>query len=425
MCFASKSDIIYRRLILSSFFSKGWGNVKVYERLLEARKVVSDRTKVNALIPSDYPVELTKSWTKDACYIAEGHFVSPLAEFFPGLLPKESENAHFQIIVPKKWPKKGRKPLCLHLAGTGDHYFWRRRNLMAKPLVKEHGIASILLENPFYGLRKPNKQVRSSLRHVADLFVMGAALILESHVLLHWGRRQGYAPLGITGISMGGHMASLACTAWPEPLAIVPCLSWSTASSVFTQVDKSWELSLRPITLSLPDVTGDQSGKLKVALWIFLRFYRRIFICYGCFKTWWQPWKFIVYYVAKAMVIFSHVKIACYFHVRRYHVQLCKCNYYYTLGSSLRKPPTFGDATTGFPTKWRLRNKHTNSIMMTHLYLDLGSGTSSVWNFCTRFSDIIWRGNLSGKVANCQLFSQATVEAMAKELVVTGAKFLV
>ena len=265
MCFASKSDIIYRRLILSSFFSKGWGDVKVYERLLEARKVVSDRTKVNALIPSDYPVELTKSWTKDACYIAEGHFISPLAEFFPGLLPKESENAHFQIIVPKKWPKKGRKPLCLHLAGTGDHYFWRRRNLMAKPLVKEHGIASILLENPFYGLRKPNNQVRSSLRHVADLFVMGAALILESHVLFHWGHRQGYAPLGITGISMGGHMASLACTAWPEPLAIVPCLSWSTASSVFTQVDKSSELSLRPVTLSLRDVTGDQSGKLKVA----------------------------------------------------------------------------------------------------------------------------------------------------------------
>ena len=60
--------------------------------------------------------------------------------------------------------------------------------------------------------------------------------------------------------------------------------------------------------------------------------------------------------------------------------------------------------------------------MKTHLYLVLGSGTSSVWNFCTRFSDIIWRGNLSGKVANCQLFSQATVEAMAKELVVTGAK---
>ena len=237
MSFASKSDIIYRRFILSSFFSKGWGDIKVYERLLEARKVVSDRTKCNDLISSHYPVELTKSWTKDACYIAEGNFTSPLTQYFPGLLPKESENAHFQVIIPKRWPQQGRKPLCLHLAGTGDHHFWRRRNLMAKPLAKEYGIASILLENPFYGVRKPNNQVRSSLRHVVDLFVMGAALILESLVLLHWAARQGYGPLGITGISMGGHMASLACTAWPKPLAIVPCLSWSTASCVFTQVD--------------------------------------------------------------------------------------------------------------------------------------------------------------------------------------------
>lgn len=236
MCFASKGDIIYRRFILSSFFSKGWGDIKVYERLLEARKVVSDRTKCNDLIPSHYPVQLTKSWTKDACHIAEGHFTSPLAQYFPGLLPKESEKAHFQVIIPKQWPQRGRKPLCLHLAGTGDHHFWRRRNLMAKPLAKEYGIASILLENPFYGVRKPNNQVRSSLRHVVDLFIMGAALIVESLVLLHWGERQGYGPLGITGISMGGHMASLACTAWPKPLAIVPCLSWTTASCVFTQV---------------------------------------------------------------------------------------------------------------------------------------------------------------------------------------------
>ena len=43
------------------------------------------------------------------------------------------------------------------------------------------------------------------------------------------------------------------------------------------------------------------------------------------------------------------------------------------LGSSLRKQPTCGDATTGFPTKWRLRNEHRNSILMTHHYPDLGS----------------------------------------------------
>ena len=236
MCFASKIDVIYRRLILSSFFSKGWGDINVYERLLEARKTVTDREKCHKLISSSYPVELNKSWTKESFYIAEGHFTSPLARYFPDLLPKESEKAHFQVIVPKKWPRNGHKPACLHLAGTGDHYFWRRRNLMAKPLAKQYGIASLLLENPFYGMRKPKNQLRSSLLHVVDLFVMGAALILESLVLLKWCEQQGYGPLGITGVSMGGHMASLACTAWTKPLAIVPCLSWSTASCVFTEV---------------------------------------------------------------------------------------------------------------------------------------------------------------------------------------------
>uniref|UniRef100_A0A8D0L7X7 Protein ABHD18 n=1 Tax=Sphenodon punctatus TaxID=8508 RepID=A0A8D0L7X7_SPHPU len=63
---------------------------------------------------------------------------------------------------------------------------------------------------------------------------MGGALVLESAALLHWLEREGYGPLGMTGISMGGHMASLAVTNWPKPLPLVPCLSWSTASGVFT-----------------------------------------------------------------------------------------------------------------------------------------------------------------------------------------------
>ena len=79
---------------------------------------------------------------------------------------------------------------------------------------------------------------------------------------------------------------------------------------------------------------------------------------------------------------------------------------------SLRKQPTFGDATTGFPAKWRLRNERRNSILIPRHYPDLGSASdrscrvgnliqpirsttqaSSVWNFCFRFSDVIWREN--------------------------------
>lgn len=76
---------------------------------------------------------------------------------------------------------------------------------MVKPLLKE-GIASIILENPFYGSRKPKDQLRSCLMNVSDIFVMGGCLILECIALLHWCERNGFGPMGITGLSMGGHV---------------------------------------------------------------------------------------------------------------------------------------------------------------------------------------------------------------------------
>ncbi|XP_034036891.1 protein ABHD18 isoform X3 [Thalassophryne amazonica] len=57
---------------------------------------------------------------------------------------------------------------------------------------------------------------RSSLKNVSDLLVMGGALILESNVLLHWLEREGYWPLGMTGISMGGYGVLSKAVSWPE-----------------------------------------------------------------------------------------------------------------------------------------------------------------------------------------------------------------
>ena len=46
------------------------------------------------------------------------------------------------------------------------------------------------------------------------------------------------------------------------------------------------------------------------------------------------------------------------------------------------KQPTFRDAKTGFPTQWRcLRNERRNFKLVTCHCPDLGSDTSSVWNF--------------------------------------------
>ncbi|XP_029368368.1 protein ABHD18 isoform X1 [Echeneis naucrates] len=228
----SRLDIFYRRLLLTKLFIGGWGKPEDLKRIFEFRKIIGDREKCKSLVPEDYPVYINKTEDHSDCQIHDGVFISPLEHLVPGILPKEAVKARFQFIVPKRW--QNNRPVCIHLAGTGDHFFWRRRTLMARPMIKEAGMASLLLENPYYGYRKPKDQMRSSLKNVSDLFVMGGALILESTVLLRWLHGEGYWPLGMTGISMGGYMASLAVTNWPKPIPLIPCLSWSTASSVFT-----------------------------------------------------------------------------------------------------------------------------------------------------------------------------------------------
>jgi len=52
---------------------------------------------------------------------------------------------------------------------------------------------------------------------------------------LNWLTRSGFGPVGVTGISMGGHNAALAGASWNRPCSIVPCLSWTTASKPFTE----------------------------------------------------------------------------------------------------------------------------------------------------------------------------------------------
>ncbi|XP_043271133.1 protein ABHD18 isoform X2 [Venturia canescens] len=216
----SRLDAVYRSILLTKFFTKGWGNPDSLRRIFEFRKIVANREACYNLIPRDYPINITKDEEWSDCHIVEGCFESPFEHNLPNIMPEETKTCYFQLILPLHWSSQKIKPVCLHLAGTGDH---------------EAGIASLLLENPFYGMRKPKDQIRSNLHNVADIFIMGGCLIMESIVLLNWCEQRGFGPLGLTGLSMGGHMASLAATNWPKPIALVPCLSWSTASPVFTQ----------------------------------------------------------------------------------------------------------------------------------------------------------------------------------------------
>ncbi|CAG0882812.1 unnamed protein product [Darwinula stevensoni] len=232
----SRVDKVYRSIVLTTFFNRGWGKPENLKRIFEFRRHLSDREICKHLISPYHPIHIKKVEKTTDYVLIDGQFTSPFVQYMGDVLPLECHTAHFQLLAPASWPKASKlTPLCIHLAGTGDHFFWRRRTLMARPLLKDSGIASIILENPFYGLRKPAGQVRSSLNNVSDIFLMGGCLMMECHALLHWAERHGFGPLALTGISMGGHMASIAACNWPKPVALVPCLSWSSASGVFTE----------------------------------------------------------------------------------------------------------------------------------------------------------------------------------------------
>eukprot|EP00094_Tigriopus_californicus_P011427 TCALIF_11032-PA protein Name:"Similar to Uncharacterized protein C4orf29 homolog (Mus musculus)" AED:0.08 eAED:0.11 QI:77/0.5/0.33/1/1/1/3/129/655 len=203
------------------------------KRIFAFRRQLADRQKAVTFVDPNHPLTITKKESFKDHHVIEGHFLSPCAQYLPELLPVESHTAYFQMVLPKDMSRQ--TPMVIQYAGTGDHFFWRRRKLMALPMVSERGVGSIILENAFYGLRKPKDQLRSSLRNVTDLFVMGAANIMETLVLFHMCQRENFWPVVTHGISMGGHMASLSATVIPQAVGVVPCLALTSASPTFTQ----------------------------------------------------------------------------------------------------------------------------------------------------------------------------------------------
>lgn len=139
----SRLDTIYRNILLSKFFVKGWGNPEnmkkwvqfefsfwqynfsycfIFARIFKFRKIISDRKTCQHLVSSDHPVYIDRKIEETEHYkLYEGHFWSPLVDYLHDLVPKESQRAYFQLMLPAKWPSDYLRPLCVQLAGTGDH----------------------------------------------------------------------------------------------------------------------------------------------------------------------------------------------------------------------------------------------------------------------------------------------------------------
>lgn len=165
----------------------------------------------------------------DGVILKQGQFLSPYEG--PGL-PEESRNAYVEWVMPKGSSKE--TPICLHFAATGDEGFTRRRSAFARPLARA-GVGSLILENPFYGKRRPAGQHSKMLRYFSDLWTMGVATIQEGRSLSWWLYEQGYAAQASCGISMGGHMAAKVGVLSDVPMAIACSVTPHSAAAVFTE----------------------------------------------------------------------------------------------------------------------------------------------------------------------------------------------
>jgi hypothetical protein len=199
------------------FFHDGWGDVEAAGDLLEFVRTPRD--------PAPIRPDVRRVAHVNGVHVFEGSFESPSAG-----LPPESREARFELLLPAT---RADAPVCVYLAATGEEDGSRRRRL-ALPLVRE-GIGALLLQNPFYGTRRPARQSGSDLLCVADQFAMNRATIEEGRALLGWLRARGHRDVGVCGYSMGGSIAAYTAVCTPFPVVTIAAAAGSSAATLMTR----------------------------------------------------------------------------------------------------------------------------------------------------------------------------------------------
>lgn len=237
-----------------SFFRNGWGEFK-HHRWLEA---VRGRS-----LPPPQPLQLY-AFRKHAIGY-EASFASPAAEF----LPPESATGRVWIVEPPRnifSPKPEPPQVVVHLAATGDHGPYLRYALFARRLAK-HGVTSVILENPFYGGRRPAHQPGAKLTTVAELADLGRATVEEACGLLaHWVHSEGSNKLCLSGISQGGLHAAMAVSLCPFPVHCVMSLAPASAAPVFTRDCLSTAVDWHALENSTPPSIIRRGGSARADL---------------------------------------------------------------------------------------------------------------------------------------------------------------
>lgn len=197
------------------FFRGGWGHVERHRPWLAS-------VRAGPLAPPSLDIV----WRTLAPGVSLGEFASPGADY----LPPASGLARFLHVSPATESP----PTVLLLAATGDHGFLRRFGTLSWRL-RRHGIASLVLESPFYGRRAPPTQGGARLERVAHLADLGRATIEEGVALLDHFRRAGCRRVAVSGVSQGGLHAAMVASQTKFPTPVVMGFAPHSAAPVFTE----------------------------------------------------------------------------------------------------------------------------------------------------------------------------------------------
>ena len=181
------------------FFSDGWGDAAILESLE---------------LPTTGPEPVDIAWEAPSqdgeTRINVGSFLSPIEG-----LPEASRIA----TVTKIEPTSGTDRLVVLMAAWNEHDP-KARLALAKRLAAI-GIGSLILENPYYGTRRPRTGHDQPIRTVADFALMGTSAVTEGRSLLAAIRGEART-VGVAGYSMGGNVAALVSATVPFPVATAP-----------------------------------------------------------------------------------------------------------------------------------------------------------------------------------------------------------
>ncbi|MCM2277503.1 MAG: alpha/beta hydrolase family protein [Oligoflexia bacterium] len=202
------------------FFRKGWGDARVLEELSRAGFMAGPAKSGE--------IRWKARETRLKGISLDGTFESPLAAFLPG----EAKEGRVRAYLPKE--VDGLTPVYVLFAMTGEEGFKTRIGAFSRPLL-ELGIGTLLLENPYYGLRRDQGQTSVMLDRVQDMLTMSVAAVEEGKFLVSALRRAGFKRIGVAGSSQGGMVAAVVGCLVAEPLAVAISLAAHSPEVIFTE----------------------------------------------------------------------------------------------------------------------------------------------------------------------------------------------